>query len=50
MFTKKPEILENLVYKSSLGKSYHVLIEFKLKGGAEEARREDYKKKKIQLQ
>ena len=43
MFIKEPERLENIVYKSPLGKSDHVLIEFKLKGGPEEARRKDYK-------
>ena len=42
VFTKEPEILENLVYKSPLRKSDHVLNESNLKGEPEEARREDY--------
>ena len=39
VFTKKTEILKNLVHKSPIGKSDYVLIELKLMGRPEGARR-----------
>ena len=42
VFTKEPEIIENVTYKSPIGKSDHVLIEMELKVRLDEIKRKDY--------
>ena len=47
MFTKEPEIIENVTYKSPIGKSDHVLIEMELKVRLDEIKRKDYMKSRF---
>ncbi len=38
LFTKEPEITEDLNYRTLIGKSDHILLEFGIKEGMEEGR------------
>ena len=44
IFTKEPDIIEKMIYKSPIGKSDHVLIEYILREGGKGKKNEDYKK------
>ncbi len=42
LFTKEPEIIEDLNYRSLIGKSDHILLKVGIEEDVEKGRKEDY--------